>query len=153
MPSLIIEAYLENRMIVQKKEILKKYQKQIRIESLRQFKAKFEYLHNLPSRDISSLEASSVAAEWQNKTYIKLCHFNRKQFKKGEAVSIFVKLKNIPSLKVKLFRVNLDAYYRKNLSPFTSDINLDGLEAQESQSADYSSKPINLEHVEEFKFS
>lgn len=85
--------------------------------------------------------------EYQDLTHIKLCHFNKKKFAPGEEVSISVKVKNIPKLQVKLFEVNTDAYYRKDLKPFASDINLDGLEAKDTRNLDNSSLPKYREHV------
>ena len=62
-------------------------------------------------------------------THINFSHYNKQNFKMNEEVILSVKVKNIPHLQVKLFEINTDAYFRKNLKPFTSDINLDGLEA------------------------
>ena len=47
-------------------------------------------------------------------------------------------------MQVKVFEVNTDNYFRKNMSAFTSDINLDGLIAKYEQEYLYVEKPSNL---------
>jgi hypothetical protein len=61
-------------------------------------------------------------------------------------------IKNIQKMQVKIFEVNTDNYFRKNMSNFTSDINLDGLIAKYEVDCDYSDKPSNMRHNEVFKF-
>ena len=55
-------------------------------------------------------------------------------------------------MQVKVFEINTDNYFRKNLSNFTSDINLDGLIPKYEQEHVSSDKPSNLKHVEHFYF-
>jgi hypothetical protein len=55
-------------------------------------------------------------------------------------------------MQVKVFEINTDNYFRKNMSNFTSDINLDGLIAKFEKDCDYSDKPSNLRHTECFEF-
>ena len=62
-------------------------------------------------------------------------------------------VKNVTKLLVKVFEINLDNYYRKNMSPFKTDINLDGLIAKFEQEYQYNDKPANLKHLEEFTFN
>ena len=40
-------------------------------------------------------------------------------------------IKNIKSLHVKIFEFNTETYYKKNLMPFNTGVNLDGLDASE----------------------
>ena len=101
---------------------------------------------------MTSLCAQQVIPQYQDLSHITLCHYNKRKFVPGEDVSISVKVKNIPKLQVKLFEVNTDAYFRKDLKPFASDINLDGLEAKDTRNMDYSTLPKHREHVEEFKY-
>ena len=63
-----------------------------------------------------------------------------------------VQLKNIQKIQVMMFEVNTDNYYRKNMAPFTSDINLDGLVPQDVQEFSYSDLPSNQRHTETFSF-
>lgn len=54
---------------------------------------------------------------------------NKKCFDIDETVSLELELKNIPELHVKIFEFNTETYYKKNLAPFNTGVNLDGLEA------------------------
>ena len=49
-----------------------------------------------------------------------------------EDVSLEVVVKNIKQLHVKVFEFNTETYYKKNLQPFNTGVNLDGLDASES---------------------
>jgi hypothetical protein len=55
-------------------------------------------------------------------------------------------------MQVKVFEINTDNYFRKHMSTFTSDINLDGLIAKHEQEYNYGDKPSNLRHTETFEF-
>ena len=50
---------------------------------------------------------------------------------------MFVNIKNIKSLHVKIFEFNTETYYKKNLMPFNTGVNLDGLDASESLKFSY----------------
>ena len=67
-------------------------------------------------------------------------------------MKVFADIKNISKMQVKVFEINTDNYFRKNMSNFTSDINLDGLIAKHEKDYDYSDKPSNLRHTECFEF-
>ena len=81
-----------------------------------------------------------------------MCHYNKTSYKVDEEVKVFVDVKNIQKMQVKIFEVNTDNYFRKNMSNFTSDINLDGLIAKHEQECNYADKPGNLRHTEVFSF-
>ena len=63
-------------------------------------------------------------------TSLELCHYNKKQFGVLEEIKLSLVIMNISKLQVKIFEINTDNYYRKNMANFTSDINLDGLIAK-----------------------
>jgi len=81
-----------------------------------------------------------------------LCHYNKKTFNFEEEIEIFADLKNVQKMQVKVFEINTDNYFRKNMSAFTSDINLDGLIAKYEQEYVYADIPSNLKHTEHFFF-
>jgi hypothetical protein len=54
-------------------------------------------------------------------------------------------------LHVKIFEFNTETYYKKNLMPFNTGVNLDGLDASESLKFSYDSYGPNMRHREEFK--
>jgi hypothetical protein len=57
-------------------------------------------------------------------------------------------MKNIPNMHLKVYEINTDTYFRKNLKDFSSDINLDGLVANYEKVYDYKNIPSNQKHVE-----
>jgi len=68
---------------------------------------------------------------------IELLQSNQPIFKPEERVRIVAELKNVPQLYVNIYEFNSENYYRKNMAPFRTDVNLDGLIASH-------------EHVHEF---
>eukprot|EP00826_Nyctotherus_ovalis_P061594 TRINITY_DN877_c0_g3_i1.p1 TRINITY_DN877_c0_g3~~TRINITY_DN877_c0_g3_i1.p1 ORF type:complete len:1387 (-),score=537.00 TRINITY_DN877_c0_g3_i1:3078-7238(-) len=82
-----------------------------------------------------------------SKVRIKLQPDNKECFKVGEEVKVKVELKNVPTLFVKVFEINLENYYRKNMDYFKSDINLDGLVASVERTLEQKEPP----HMRVFK--
>jgi hypothetical protein len=60
-------------------------------------------------------------------------------------------IKNIEHLQVKVFEFNTLTYYKKNLKPFNSSVNLDGLDAALTQEYKYEHE-TNILHREQFDF-
>lgn len=67
---------------------------------------------------------------------------NRQYFSAEEPVSLEVSIKNVPTLIVKVFQINTLNYHRENLKHINTDINLDGLIANEEQTYEYSEPPL-----------
>lgn len=76
---------------------------------------------------------------------------NKEVFDIPEEVVLKVTLKNIQQLHVKVFEFNTETYYKKNLKPFNTNVNLDGLEASEKLQFEYS-HASNIKTRETFKF-
>lgn len=62
---------------------------------------------------------------------------NKKFFAADEAVSLDLFVKNAASLVVKVFEINTQNFYRQNLREIDTDINLDGLVANEEKTHTY----------------
>lgn len=114
-------------------------------------KAKIDYLNNLKVEDHNI--AKNVVSQLQSATYIQITHFNKKTFRLEETIKVHADIKNIQKMQVKVFEINTDNYFRKNMSNFTSDINLDGLIAKHEIECNYSDKPSNQRHRECFEFA
>tara|TARA_B110000285_G_C14865771_1_gene486780 strand:- start:427 stop:624 length:198 start_codon:yes stop_codon:yes gene_type:complete len=54
----------------------------------------------------------------QDEVIIKLKICNKDVFKVGEPVLLKVDVKNVPELVIKVFEINLETYYKKNLKKF-----------------------------------
>jgi hypothetical protein len=52
---------------------------------------------------------------------------NKESFEIDEEVALHVTVKNIPKLTVSIYEFNTETYYKKNLRPFDTSVDLDGL--------------------------
>lgn len=67
---------------------------------------------------------------------------NRPCFSAEEPVTLEVGLKNVPTLIVKVFEINTLNYHRDHLKHINTDINLDGLIANDEQTYEYAEPPL-----------
>lgn len=71
---------------------------------------------------------------------MKFCTFNKKVFGENEEVKIFLEMKNINSIQVKIFQFEAENYYLKTNSSFDYNLDLDGLTANEENVFDFTSE-------------
>ena len=76
---------------------------------------------------------------------------NKDLFNIGEDINLWVELKNVSTLFIKVFEINTENYYRKNMAAFKTDINLDGLVACIEKTLDFRLGP-QIRFWEELKF-
>ena len=76
-----------------------------------------------------------------NLVLINLLECNADWFKKGDRVKLVAEIKNVSTLHVKIFEFNSENYYRKNLAPFRTDVNLDGLVTQHEEKFEFKEVP------------
>jgi hypothetical protein len=70
---------------------------------------------------------------------------NKIFFAPEDKVTLGMKIKNVKTLIVKVYQVNTDNYYRKYGKQVTTDINLDGLVANEERVIKYDNSPFHRE--------
>lgn len=86
-----------------------------------------------------------------NTVKIELIESNAQVFKKEDRVRLHAELKNVPTLYVKIFEFNSENYYRKNLAPFKTDVNLDGLIASHEVVLEFEEPSMKkFSHIFEF---
>ena len=73
---------------------------------------------------------------------LRFAYTNPRVFGPGDAVSVDLAVKNVESLIVKVFEINARNYYRDHLSDVDTDINLDGLVANEERTVAYAEPPL-----------
>ena len=73
---------------------------------------------------------------------LDFAHTNQKFFAAGEPVSLDLFVKNIDSLIVRVFEINTHNYYREHLREVNTDINLDGLVANDDETVEYDESPL-----------
>ena len=67
---------------------------------------------------------------------------NAKFYSPDEPVTLDVSIKNVPTLIVKVFEINTLNFHRENQRDVNTDINLDGLVANDEQTYEYSEPPL-----------
>jgi hypothetical protein len=73
---------------------------------------------------------------------LDFAHANQKFFAAGEPVSLDLFVKNIDSLIVRVFEINTYNYYREHKREVNTDINLDGLVANDDETVEYNEPPL-----------
>eukprot|EP00826_Nyctotherus_ovalis_P042781 TRINITY_DN4453_c0_g1_i3.p1 TRINITY_DN4453_c0_g1~~TRINITY_DN4453_c0_g1_i3.p1 ORF type:complete len:653 (+),score=206.47 TRINITY_DN4453_c0_g1_i3:240-2198(+) len=82
---------------------------------------------------------------------VKIRPDNKECFKTDDPISLKVEIKNVPKLLIKVFEINLENYYRKTMSSFKSDINLDGLVASIERTVEHKEAP-QIRHYKDLEF-
>lgn len=67
---------------------------------------------------------------------------NKKQFAVNAPVSLDLQIKNVKTLIVKVFEINTSNYYRQNRRELDTDINLDGLVANQEKTYKFTEAPL-----------
>ena len=73
---------------------------------------------------------------------ITILSYNKEFYKGSDGVTLQVRIKNIPSLMVKVFEFKSENYYLKTYNQLDGSINLDGLVAAEEINHDFKEAPI-----------
>jgi hypothetical protein len=81
-----------------------------------------------------------------NSVIIELLEYNKEEFKPEDRVKINAELKNVPTVHIKIFEFNSLNYYKKNRTPFKTDVNLDGLITSFEKDIDLGSKSTFSTH-------
>ena len=63
----------------------------------------------------------------QDEVIIRFKETNKETFGVNESVNLTLDIKNVPELVMKVFQFNTETYYKKNLKPFDTSINLQGM--------------------------
>ncbi|CAE8743667.1 unnamed protein product [Polarella glacialis] len=89
--------------------------------------------------------------ELAEQSKVELLPHNPTDFPPDAEVKLFVRLKNVSRLSVRIYEINAENYYVHQQKPFSSDINLDGVGASSEQEFSYAEAPV-FEHDEELLF-
>ena len=76
---------------------------------------------------------------------------NKDKFRIEDKVELFLEVKNVSTVHIKVFEFNTLTYYRKTLKPFDTSIDLDGLESTITRKFDFN-LPANCKRKEKFVF-
>ena len=76
---------------------------------------------------------------------------NKDKFRIEDQVELYLEVKNISTVHIKVFEFNTLTYYRKTLKPFDTSIDLDGLESKITRKYEFN-LPANCKRKEKFVF-
>ena len=80
--------------------------------------------------------------ELQQRVEIEFSEENREYFAADDLVKLKIEVKNVPKLMVRIYRINAASYYQQTQQHVRTDINLDGLVANEEQTLSFNLPPI-----------
>lgn len=90
----------------------------------------------------SLLDDSAVFAELKDRVDIELVAANKRCFAAGELVEITARVKNVKTLTVNVFEVNVASYFSRQPREVDTTIDLDGLVASETHTHHYDEPPF-----------
>ncbi|MDA1014640.1 MAG: hypothetical protein O3A00_09340, partial [Planctomycetota bacterium] len=90
----------------------------------------------------SSLLSPAQFKALKDRVDLEFAHTNQEVFGPNDPVSIGLAVKNVETLIVKVFEINTRNYYRDHLTEVDTDINLDGLVANEERTQAYPEPPL-----------
>ncbi|MCA9213857.1 MAG: hypothetical protein KDB27_12385 [Planctomycetales bacterium] len=93
----------------------------------------------------------SKVQQLKDRVEIQFASTNRTKYDVGDEVTLLVHTKNVPTLLVKVYRINAANYYKQTQQEINTDISLDGLVAKDEQTYDYGDAPI-LRVGRQFRF-
>ena len=88
------------------------------------------------------MDDASAVKRLSDSVKIQICPCNKAFYLPEDDVSVYVDVKNVPKLLVKVFEINTMNYYSDKKSEVTSDLNLDGMVASEEEQCEYKEAPI-----------
>ena len=94
-----------------------------------------------PQRWYAMLPAAQYKA-LKERIDLDFAYTNKEQFAAAEPVALDLDVKNVRTLIVKVFEINTQNFYRQNLAEVDTDVNLDGLVANEEQTYEYAEPPL-----------
>ncbi|KAL6042135.1 MG2 domain-containing protein, partial [Balamuthia mandrillaris] len=152
----LVKAYLKHFFENEKTTGIKPYQHYIRDTFLERQFAKAKLLSGQITSENAEVMNNMLGGKHQlealrKKVQIKFSVDNKEYFGHDEQVNLHLKVKNVPTLIVKVFEINTTAFYKDNKREVSEDINLDGLVAQHEEVHNYEEPPMRS-HTEAFSF-
>ncbi len=90
----------------------------------------------------ASLLSAEAFQQLKDRIDIDFVPTNKQVFGRNEPVKLSLMIKNVPTLIVKVFELNAKNYYRNNTNEINTDLNLDGLIANEEKTYKYEESPL-----------
>ena len=122
----LVRAYLEH--FFQQETGYEEYLRYLRDSFVKRVFAETKILYGLGDpQEWTRFLSPAEYAEISKRVELRFAPTNRRWFSSGDPVAIEVDVKNVPTLLVKIYRINCWNYYRSKGRPVNTDIDLDGL--------------------------
>ncbi|CAK83775.1 unnamed protein product (macronuclear) [Paramecium tetraurelia] len=128
----IFEQYLESHYLKKQKAISRLYKGE-------------------EAQDLNNYFTNNEIKLMNNTKVLYLCDNNKPYFIHGEPVNLYVELKNIQSLTIKIFQINMKNFYMAKTEQLSTNICLDGFIPTEEINFTYDCPPIK-KVIKEFAF-
>ena len=92
-----------------------------------------------------------AATTLENKKQLEILRRNKRRFGKDDEVKLTLEVKNVAELTYKIFEVDTETFYKKNLTEISDSLDLDGLIPEKIYKLTYAQKKHHA-HIEDFSF-
>lgn len=125
----LVRQYLEKYIF--EKNDFKPFEEYVKTDFLKELFYKVKLYKGEAIDNITKLLGAEVLKQMNAERLISICKFNRQYFEDNEEVKLYIEIKNIQSLAIKVFELSAENYYLKNRKELDPNISLDGLIASE----------------------
>ena len=94
-----------------------------------------------PFEDIASVLNQIEIETIQNEKFITISEHNIYKFKSNEEIKLYVNIKNVPEVTVKVFEFQTENYYKSKLTQVDNNFSQDGLIATDEEVFKFDLKP------------
>ena len=145
----LVEVYLEAYFKINKK--MSPFDEYLQEKYLNELFYKVKLYEGEQIPNITEILSANVLKNLQEEKIMSICKFNREYFTSKEEVMLYLEIKNIPSMTIKIFEFSAEDYYLKKNAEISGEINVDGLIASEEIQLDFK-EPPQRKIIKEFKF-
>ena len=129
----------------------KQFARYVNDQYLRQVFAETKIVNGLGDAErLYSMLSPEEYQQLKERIDLDFAYANKTELSADDPVALDLYVKNVDTLIVKVFEINTQNYYREHLGEISSDINLDGLVANDEKTYTYHEPPLRriLRHFE-----
>jgi hypothetical protein len=145
----LFDAYL--KQVVISEELIKKYAEYFSPHYLTGIVVTHRALNGISIEEYKAHFGEHASTQFEEKRNLEITWKNKRKFKHGVPVTLYLKVKNVPELTYKVFEVDTETYYKKNGQEISDSLDLDGLIPEKTYKFTYG-HPKYQEHIEELVF-
>jgi len=146
----LINIYLENYFKINKK--IEPFDEFLESTSLNELFYKVRLYEGDQINNITEILSVDVLKRLHEEKILTICKFNSEYFESNEEINLYLEIKNVTDLTIKIFEISTEDYYLKKSCEIVDDVNVDGLIANEEIFFEFTDPP-QKKVVKEFKFT